>query len=190
MMTLTELTSGLSDALRVPLDEVQDVAERQRDAGVITTPRPSQRRMSAADGARLLVGVMVMRIEGAQTPAAALTADIERLTRLRHGALLYFDDDFILPEDYTGAVAEILSALADPARCARAQDWIGRIGLARGGGRLAGWIEVRASEADRWEDFDYAASPDDLVAILESAPVVRRIDVRVSALLPIARLLA
>jgi hypothetical protein len=87
-------------------------------------------------------------------------------------------------------VAEILSALADPARCARAQDWIGRIGLARGRGRMAGWTEVRASEADRWEDFDYAASPDDLVAILESAPVVRRIDVRISALLPIARVLA
>jgi hypothetical protein len=190
MITLTELTTGLSDALRVPVEEVEDVAVRQRDAGLIANVPSSRRSLSVADGARLLVGVMVMRIEGAATRAPALTADIARLTSLRHGAQLYFDSDFILPEDYTGAVAEILSALADPSRRERAQDWIGRIGLARGGGRMAGWIEVRAPKAEQWEDFDYAASPDDLVAILDAAPVVRRIEVRTSALLPIAQLLA
>jgi hypothetical protein len=190
MITLNELTTGFSEALRVPLDEVQDVAARQHQAGLIAPVQPGRKRMSVADGARLLVGVMVMRIEGAATSAAALTADIERLTRLKHGAQLYFDTDFILPEDYTGAVAEILSALADPYRRQRARDWIGRVGLARGGGRMAGWIEVRAPEAEQWEDFDYAASPDDLVVILDGAPVVRRIEVRISALLPIAQLLA
>jgi hypothetical protein len=190
MITLNELTTGFSEALRVPLDEVQDVAERQHRAGLIAPVLAGQRHMSAADGARLLVGLMVMRIEGAATPAAALTADIERLTRLKHGAQLYFDEDFILPEDYTDAVAEILSALADPTRSARARDWIGRIGLARGAGRMAGWIEVRAAAAEQWEDFDYAASPDDLVAILDQAPLVRRIEVRTAALLPIAQLLA
>lgn len=190
MITFNELAIGLSDALRVPLDEVQDVAECQSEAGLIAPIPPAPKRMSVSDGARLLVGVMVMRIEGAATPAAALTADIERLTRLRHGAALYFDQDLILPEDYTGAVTEILSALADPSRRQRAQDWIGRIGLARGGGRMAGWIEVRAPEAEHWEDFDYAASPDDLLAIVETAPVVRRIEVRVPALIPVARLLA
>jgi hypothetical protein len=190
MITLNELTTSFSEALRVPLDEVQDVAERQCKAGLIAPILAGQRQMSVSDGARLLVGVMVMRIEGAATPAAALTADIERLTRLKHGAQLYFDADFILPEDYTDAVAEILAALADPIRRQRARDWIGRVGLARGGGRMAGWIEVRAADAEQWEDFDYAASPDDLVAILDQAPVVRRIEVRTAALLPIAQLLA
>jgi hypothetical protein len=190
MITLTELTTGLSDALRVPLDEVLNVAERQREAGLIAPAQPCGKRMSVADGARLLTGVMVTRIEGAATPLAAVTADIERLTRLRHGALLYFDADFILPEDYTGALAEILAALADPARCARAQEWIGRVGLARGAGRMAGWIEVCARNGEQWEDFDYAASPDDLTAILDAAPMVRRIEVRLAALVPIARLIA
>ena len=190
MISLSELTTGFSEALRVPLGEVEDVAERQWRAGLIAPILPGRKRMSVADGARLLVGVMVMRIEGAATPAAALTADIERLTRLKHGAQLYFDADFILPEDFTAAVAEILSALADPSRRERARDWIGRVGLARGGGRMAGWIEVRASDAEQWEDFDYAASPDDLLAILDEAPVVRRIEVRTAALLPIAQLLA
>ena len=191
MTMLAEFCERLSDALHVPLGEVKSVARHQRLAGL--QPPAGQRRnalLSVMDGARLLVGVMVMRIEGAATSAAALTADIERLTRLKHGAQLYFDTDFILPEDYTGAVAEILSALADPCRRERARDWIGRVGLARGGGRMAGWIEVRAPEAEQWEDFDYAASPDDLVAILDGAPVVRRIEVRISALLPIAQLLA
>ena len=191
MTTLAKLSAGISDALHVPLDEIERVAGRQRDAGLIATAGPApKRRIGAADAARLLVGVMVLRIEGAATPAAALTADIERLTGLRHGAQLYFDQDFILPDDFTGAVAEILAALADPARRERVQDWIARIGIARGGGRMAGWIEVRTPVSEAWEDFDYAASPDDLVAIVDTAPVVRRIEVTLSALLDIAACLA
>lgn len=191
MTTLAKLSAGISDALHVPLDEVERVAGRQRDAGLIAQAGSApKRRIGAADAARLLVGVMVLRIEGAATPAAALTADIERLTGLRHGAQLYFDQDFILPEDFTGAVAGILAALADPARRERVRDWIARIGIARGGGRMAGWIEVRTPVSEAWEDFDYAASPDDLVAIVDTAPVVRQIEVRLSALMDIAAHLA
>ena len=190
MTTLPKLTAGIGAALHVPLDEVERVAGRQREAGLIAAGRAPKRPIGTADAARLLVGVMVMRIEGAATPTAALTADIERLTRLRHGAQLYFDQDFILPDDFTGAVAEILAALADPARRERAQRWVGRIGIARGGGGMAGWIEARTSEAEPWDDFDYAASADDLLTILDAAPVVRRIEVRASALVAVAALLA
>ncbi len=191
MTTLAKLSAGIGAALHVPLDEVEHVAGRQREAGLIAAAGAAPKRgLGTADAARLLVGVMVMRIEGAATPAAALTADIERLTRLRHGAQLSFDHDFILPNDFTGAVAEILAALADPPRRERAQRWIGRIGIARGGGGMAGWIEARTSEAEPWEDFDYAASPDDLLTILDTAPAVRRIEVRASALVAVAALLA
>ena len=190
MTTLPKLTAGIGAALHVPLDEVERVAGRQREAGLIAAGWAPKRPIGTADAARLLVGVMVMRIEGAATPTAALTADIERLTRLRHGAQLYFDQDFILPDDFTGAVAEILAALADPARRERAQRWVGRIGIARGGGGMAGWIEARTSEAEPWDDFDYAASADDLLTILDAAPVVRRIEVRASALVAVAALLA
>lgn len=191
MATLTEFSLGMSQALGLPLGEVKSVAQQQRKAGLIVSAadRARGQRTTTLDGARLLVGVMVMRIEGAATPAAAVTADIERLARLQHGARLYFDDDFVLPEDFTGAVAEILAALADPSRRSRAQEWIGRIGLARGAGRMAGWIEVRAPGADEWEDFDYAASPDDLAEIIDAAPIVRCIEVRVAALVPLARLI-
>jgi len=190
MTTLAKLSAGISAALRVPLDEVEHVAGRQREAGLIAAEGGApKRRIGTADAARL-VGVMVMRIEGAATPAAALTADIERLTRLRHGAQLSFDQDFVLPDDFTGAVAEILAALADPPRRERAQRWIGRIGIARGGGGMAGWIEARTSEAEPAEDFDYAASPDDLLTILDAAPVVRRVEVRASALAAVAALMA
>ena len=191
MTTLAKLTAGISAALRVPLDEVEHVAGRQREAGLIAAAGEApKRRIGTADAARLLVGVMVMRIEGAATLPAALTADIERLTRLRHGAQLAFDHDFILPDDFIGAVAEILAALADPPRRERAERRIGRIGIARGGGGMAGWIEARPSEAEPWEDFDYAASPDDLLTILDTAPAVRRIEVRASALAEVAALLA
>jgi len=190
MTTLAKLSAGIGAALHVPLDEVEHVAGRQREAGLIAEGTAPKHHIGTADAARLLVGVMVMRIEGAATPAAALTADIERLTRLRHGAQLSFDHDFILPNDFTGAVAEILAALADPPRRERAQRWIGRIGIARGGGGMAGWIEARTSEAEPWEDFDYAASPDDLLTILDTAPAVRRIEVRASALVAVAALLA
>jgi hypothetical protein len=187
--TFAKLYAGLSQALGIPLGEVKGVARRQRGAWFLPlagTARP--RRILAIDAARLLVGVMVMRIEGAGTPAAAVTADIERLARLEHGAQLYIDADFILPGDFIGAVAEILVALADPGRRERAQDWIGRIGLARGAGRMAGWIEIRGAAAEQWEDFDYAASPEDLAAIMEAAPIVRRVEVRALALLDVARL--
>jgi len=191
MTTLAKLSAGIGAALHVPLDEVEHVAGRQREAGLIAAAGAAPKRgLGTADAARLLVGVMVMRIEGAAAPAAALTADIERLTRLRHGAQLYFDQDFVLPDDFTGAVTEILAALADPSRRERAQRWIGRIGIARGGGGMAGWIEARTSAAEPWEDFDYAASPDDLLTILDTAPVVRRIEVRASALVAVAALLA
>ncbi len=190
MTTLRRFSTGMSRALGVPLSQVNSVAKRQRKAGLLSpTDQARQRRTTALGGARLLAGVMVMRIEGAATPAAAVTADIERLSRLQHGAQLYLDADFILPGDFTGAVAEILAALADPARRERAREWIGRIGLVRGGGRMAGWIEVRAPDGEEWEDFDYAASPEDLSAIMDAAPVVRRIEVRLSALLEIAELL-
>jgi hypothetical protein len=191
MTTLTKFSVEMSQALLVPLGEVKSVAKRQREAGLILSPtdRARQQHTTALDGARLLVGLMVTRIEGAATSAAAVTADIERLSRLQHGAQLYFDVDFILPADFTGAVAEILAALADPARRDRAQEWIRRIGLARGAGRMAGWIEVRAPEAGEREDFDYAASPEDLVAIIDAAPVVRRIEVRVASLLQLAGLI-
>src|SRR5216683_2757105 len=190
MTTLAKLTAGIGAALHVPLDEVEHVAGRQREAGLIAAGAAPKRGLGTADAARLLVGVMVMRIEGAAAPAAALTADIERLTRLRHGAQLYFDQDFVLPDDFTGAVTEILAALADPSRRERAQRWIGRIGIARGGGGMAGWIEARTSEAEPSDDFDYAASPDDLLTILDTAPAVRRIEVRASALVAVAALLA
>jgi hypothetical protein len=191
MTTLTKFSVEMSQALLVPLSEVKSVAKQQREAGLILSPtdRARQQHTTALDGARLLVGVMVMRIEGAATSAAAVTADIERLSRLQHGAQLYFDVDLILPGDFTGAVAEILAALADPARRDRAQEWIRRIGLARGAGRMAGWIEVRAPEAGEREDFDYAASPEDLVAIIDAAPVVRRIEVRVASLHQLAGLI-
>ncbi len=183
MTTLAEFCERLSDALHVPLGEVKSVARHQRLAGL---QPPGGRRagapLSVMDGARLLVGVMVMRIEGAATKAKALTADIERLTHLSHGALLYLDEDFILPEDFIGAVGEILAALGDGARRERIRSWIGQIGLARGAGRMAGWIEVRSPGAEEWEDFDFAASAEDVVAIVEDAPVVRRIEVRPSAL--------
>ena len=191
MTILAELSLEISQALRIPLGEVEAVARRQREAA---PPPPAaaapEQHIGAAEAARLLVGVMVMRIEGSATPAAALTADIERLARLQHGALLYLDTDFILPGDYVGAVGEILAALADPARRERAREWIGRIGVARGGGRMAGWVEVRSPQADDWEDFDYAASPEDLGAIMDAAPIVRRVEVRLSALLQIAAVLA
>lgn len=190
MTTLATLTAGISAALQVPRAEVERVAGRQREAGLLAAAASPKRRLGAVDAARLLVGVMVMRIEGAATPAPALTADIERLTRLRHGAQLYFDQDFILPDDFTGAVAEILAALADPSRRERAERWIGRVGIARGGGAMAGWIEARNAEAEPSDDFDYAASPDDLLTILDTAPVVRRIEVRASALVAVAALLA
>src|SRR5216683_3660941 len=148
MTTLAKLSAGIGAALHVPLDEVEHVAGRQREAGLIAEGTAPKHHIGTADAARLLVGVMVMRIEGAATPAAALTADIERLTRLRHGAQLSFDHDFILPNDFTGAVAEILAALADPPRRERAQRWIGRIGIARGGGGMAGWIEARTLDPE------------------------------------------
>jgi signal transduction histidine kinase len=191
MTTLSQFSTGMSQALSLPLGEIRSVARRQREAGFFPPPadRPRQRHITSLDGARLLVGVMVMRIEGAATRAAAVTADIERLSRLQHGAQLYFDADFVLPADFTGAVAEILAALADPARRVRVLDWIGRIGLARGAGRMAGWIEVRARDVGQWEDFDFAASPEDLAAIIDAAPMVRRIEVRLRALLPLADLI-
>jgi hypothetical protein len=190
MTSLTKFATAMSQALGVPLGEVRSVAGRQRKAGLLSPiDRARRQRASPLDGARLLVGVMVMRIEGAATPAAAVTADIGRLSRLQHGAQLYLDTDFILPGDFTGAVAEILAALADPARRPRAREWIGRIGLMRGAGRMAGWIEVGGREAGEWEDFDYAASPEDLAEIMDAAPVVRRIEVRLSALLEMAQLL-
>src|SRR5260370_37808968 len=127
MTTLAKLSAGIGAALHVPLDEVEHVAGRQREAGLIAAAgAAAKQRIGTADAARLLVGVMVMRIEGAATPAAALTADIERLTRLRHGAQLYFDQDFVLPDDFTGAAAAILPALADPPRRDRAEPLIGR----------------------------------------------------------------
>ncbi len=184
MMTLAKLSAGIGEALHVPLEEVERVARRQREAGLIGPGR--QRRDGAADAARLLAGVMVMRIEGAATPAKALTADLERLGRLRHGAPLYFDEDFILPDEFIAAVAAILAGLADPKRRERVREWIARIGIARGGGRMAGWIEVRTALSEAWEDFDYAASPDDLVVIVDTAPVVRQIEVRLAALDAIA----
>ena len=191
MTMLAQFCERLSGALLVPLGEVKSVAKRQRLAG-LQPPAGARRNvpLSVMDGARLLVGVMVMRIEGAATKAKALTADIERLTHLRHGALLYLDDDFILPEDFIGAVGEILAALADGARRKRVEAWIGQIGLARGAGRMAGWIEVRSPTAQEWEDFDFAASVEDVVAIVEVAPVVRRIEVRPSALGEVAAALA
>jgi hypothetical protein len=189
MTTQSELLQQMSAALQVPLAEVKRVTRRRSRT---TTPRRGARAAKQAnpvDTARLLLAVMMVRIEGAATRAGAVMADIERLTLLRHGAQLYFDADFILPEDFIGAVAEIFAALADPARRERAQEWIGRIGIARGGGRVAGWIEVRASESEEWEDFDYAAAPEDLIAIL-AAPIVRRVEVTAAALRKIARALA
>jgi hypothetical protein len=187
MSTLVEFAEKIGDALHIPLQEVKDVARRQRLAHL---PRSAGRGKAAeaslADAALLLAGVMVMRIERPATRAAALTADIVRLTRLRHGAALYFDVDFILPDDFVGAVGEILAAFADPARRERAREWIGRIGIVRGGGCMAGWIEVRRSEADPWEDFDYAASADDVIAIVETARILRRVEVKASALALIA----
>lgn len=191
MTTLGEFCERLSDALHVPLGEVKSVAKRQRSAGLQAPAGPGAKTpLSVMDGARLLVGVMVMRIEGAATKAKALTADIERLTHLSHGALLYLDEDFILPEDFIGAVGEILAALGDSARRERVRGWIGQIGLARGAGRMAGWIEVRSPTAEEWEDFDFAASAEDVVAIVDAAPVVRRIEVRPAALGQVAAALA
>lgn len=191
MTTLSKFSMGMSQALSLPLGEVKSVAKRQREAGLLLSSpnRAQQQHTTALDAARLLVGVMVMRIEGAATRAAAVTADIQRLSRLQHGAQLYFDADFILPGDFTGAVAEIIAALADPTRRDRAQEWIGRIGLARGVGRMAGWIEVRDPEGGEWQDFDYAASPEDLAEIIDAAPVVRRIEVRIAALRQLAGLI-
>src|SRR5258708_19899356 len=98
MTTLAKLTAGISAALHVPLDEVEHVAGRQREAGLIAAAGAAPKRgLGTADAARLLVGVMVMRIEGAATPAAALTADIQRLTRLRHGAQPSLHPAFTLP---------------------------------------------------------------------------------------------
>jgi hypothetical protein len=189
MATRIELFRRMSEALTVPLAEVRDVARREKLAD---TPSPSQakgRQATMADAARLLVGIMVMRIEGAAARAKAVMADIDRMTRLRHGAQLYFDADLILPEDFIGAVGEILAALADPRRCERARDWIGRIGIARGAGRMAGWIEVHAAGEDQWEDFDYAASAEDMITIIAEAPMVRRIEVTMTALAEIGRAL-
>jgi len=191
MTTLCKFSAALSQALGVPLGEVKVVVRRQRGAGLLPLAgRARQQRTMAIDAARVLVGVMVIRIEGAGTPAAAVTADIARLARLEHGAQLYVDADFILPGDFIGAVAEILAALTDAGRRERAQQWIGRIGLARGGGRMAGWIEIRGPSAEQWEDFDYAISPEDVVTIMDAAPIVRRVEVRVSALQQIAKFLS
>src|SRR5258708_39449801 len=111
MTTLAKLSAGISAALHVPLDEVEHVAGRQREAGLIAAAGGApKRRIGTAGAARLLVGVVVMRIEGAAAPAAALTADIERVPRLRHGAGLYFDQDFGLPHDFTRPGAEVLAA--------------------------------------------------------------------------------
>jgi hypothetical protein len=190
MTGIAEFEARISEALRIPPDEVASVARCQRAAGLQPAPECLMgSEVTAFDVARLLVGVMVMRIEGAATSAAALTADIGRLTSLRHGANLYLDSDFILPEDFIGAVAEILAALGDGRRRERAQNWIPQIGIARGAGRMAGWVEVRTG-GDAWEDFDYAASAQDTQAILDTAPVVRRVEVRTAALLPIAQALA
>lgn len=192
MTTSAELATVIGNALRIPLGEVRSVARRQR----MVSPRPAGRvapgrgTIGALEAGRLLVDVMVMRIEGPTTPAATLIADIERLTRLRHGAPLYFDADFILPDDFIGAIGEILAAFADPGRRDRAEAWIGRVGLARGAGRMAGWVEVRASAEEEWEDFDYAASGEDLITILDRAPIVRRVEVRMAALREIAGALA
>jgi hypothetical protein len=181
MATRTEFLQRVSAALQVPLAEVRSVAQRRSRGATHVRGARAAKQASTIDAARLLLAVMMVRIEGAATQAAAVMADIERLTLLRHGAQLYFDADFILPEDFIGAVAEILAALADPARLERAQDWIGRIGIARGGGRVAGWIEVRAAQSEEWEDFDYAATPEDMIAIL-AAPIARRVEVTAAAL--------
>jgi hypothetical protein len=190
MATLGEFCTTISETLQVPLDEVKDIVRWQRQSGLQpATMRGRGSEISAAEGARLLACVMVARIEGPATRAPALTADIARLTRLRHGALLYFDADFVLPDDFAGAVGEILTALADPARRNRVVEWIGRIGLALGAGRMAGWIESRNSIADQWEDFDYAATAEDMIAIIENASMVRRVEVKTSALMKIAEAL-
>jgi hypothetical protein len=185
MTSFPKFSAELSGALGIPISEVRNVLRRQRNAGLLPSAVSARHQQAtASDAARLLVGVMVMRLEGAGTSPAAVTADIKRLARLEHGAQLYIEADLILPGDFTGAVAEILTALADSRR-GRAEELIGRIGLARGGGRMAGWIEIRAG-ADEWEDFDYAASPEDLVVITSSAPIVRQIEVRTPALQQIA----
>src|SRR6266849_6758775 len=72
MTTLAKLSAGIGAALHVPLDEVEHVAGRQREAGLIAAEGAPKRGLGTADAARLLVGVMVMRIEGAATPAAAV----------------------------------------------------------------------------------------------------------------------
>lgn len=189
MTTFTRFSAQIGDALGVSRQEVNYVARRQSEAG-LGARRPKGRKpaeIGGIDGARLLVAVMVTCIERPVARASSLVRDIVRLGRLHHGALLYFDPDFLLPDGFVEAVGEILIGLGDPARRDRVQNWIGGIGIALGSGKMAAWIEVHSPLGD--EDFDYAASPDDLVFLTDKAPMVRRVEVTMPALSRIALLL-
>ncbi len=192
MATFTLLATLMNGMLGIPIKEIKQVARHQRVAGLTPHRRRgrSARQLTIVDGARLLVGVMVTQIEGSTTQVASLMQDIVRLSRLHHGAPLYFDQDFILSDNFVEAVGEILRALADPARRDRACDWISGIGIMLGAGRMGAWVEVRSSGQAEWEDFDYAIDPDDLVFILETAPMMRSVELKTAALMEIAVLLA
>ena len=192
MVALTPLATLMNRLLGIPIKEIKQVARREFNAGLAPQRRRgrSARQFTVVDGARLLVGVLVTQIEGSAAQVASLMQDIARLSRLHHGAPLYFDRDFILSGNFVEAVGDLLRALADPARRDRARGWIGGIGIMLGGSRMGAWIEVRSQGETEWEDFDYAIDPDDLVFIVETAPMMRSVELKTAALMEIAMLLA